>query len=178
MYAKLKYIILVFLLIGLGLTIFNYSKLSEYEPFSKFISPLVLFTLLIIFFFLPRSLKMKNITLTLTAFGIGIIFSIISAFSTFEYFDSERRNKVYGEYSGLGCAEMEKKFASDLENNELKYFSGGMFYNKNFGKELDKLGIEEFYQGCIIIVDFECYRNLLEEHLKKEKSIDLEKLWN
>lgn len=120
---------------------------------------------------------MENIKLTLTALGIGIIFSIISAFSTFEYFDSERRNKIYGEYSGLGCAEMENKFASDLENNELKYFSGGMFQDEKFGIELDRLDIEEFHQGCIIIVDFECYRNLLKEHLKKEKNIDLEKLW-
>jgi len=120
---------------------------------------------------------MKSKKLTLTALGIGILFFIISAFSTFEYFDMERRNKIFGEYSGLECAEMEKKFASDLENNELKYFTGGMFYNEKFGKELNKLGIEEFYQGCIIYVSFECYRDLLEEHLKKEKNIELEELW-
>ncbi|AXP81616.1 hypothetical protein CJ739_2543 [Mariniflexile rhizosphaerae] len=177
MYAKLKYIILILLLIGLGLSIFNYTKLSEYESISKFYLPVTLFSLLIIFIFLPRQWKMKSKKLTLTALGIGILFSLVSAFSTCEHFDNERRNKIFAQYSELDCNQMKNQFKTDLENNELKYFTGGMFYNEKFGKELDKLGIEEFYQGCIITVNFECYRNLLGEHLKKEKNIDLDELW-
>ncbi len=119
---------------------------------------------------------MKNKKLTFTALGIGIIFLVTSTYSTFEYFEFERRNKIFAEYSEFECAEMEEKFAVDLKNNELKYFSGGMFYNQTFGKNLKKLGIEEFYQGCVISIEFECYRDLLEKYLKKEKNVDLEKL--
>ena len=119
---------------------------------------------------------MKSIKLTLTALGIGIIFSLVSAFSTYEYFDNERRNKIFAQYRELDCEQMKNQFEIDLENNELKYFTGGMFYNEKFGKELNKLGIEEFYQGCVLTVDFECYEILLEEYLKKEKNADLEEL--
>jgi len=177
MYAKLKYIILTLLLIGIGLTIFNYTKLSEYESFSTFNFPIVLFSLLTIFFFLPRSLKMKSKKLTLTALGIGIIFLTTSAYTTSEYYESQRFGKILAEYSNLECDEMKEKFAADLKNNELKYSSGGMFSNETLSKNLKKNGIEEFYQGCIITVQFDCYKELLSEYLKKEKNVDLVNLY-
>ncbi|MFT5863897.1 MAG: hypothetical protein ACI828_002565 [Flavobacteriales bacterium] len=48
-----------------------------------------------------------------------------------------------------------------------------MFYDQTFGKNLKKLGIEEYYQGCISTVQFECYKKLLEKYLKKERDVDL-----
>jgi len=82
----------------------------------------------------------------------------VSTLTTVEYFETERRNKVMSAYSMLDCSEMEKKFSTDLKNNTLKYFSNGMFHNETLNKNLKKNNIEEFYQGCIKTVNFDCYR--------------------
>ncbi len=177
MYTKLKYIILSLLIIGIGLLIFNYINLSEYDTFSKFYPPIILIILTIIFFFLPRKLKTENKKLPFTGLGIAIIFLGISIISTLEYLDEERMNKVFYDYSQLECDQLKDKFNSDLKKNDLKFFSGGMFYNKLLGEILKENGIEEYFQGCLINSDFDCYSELVAQYLKKEKQIDLTKLY-
>jgi hypothetical protein len=177
MYAKLKYIILTLLLIGFGLSIFNYTKLSEYESISKFYLPAILFSFLIVFFFLPRRWKMKSIKLTLTSLGVGILFSLVSAFSTYDYFDNERRNKIFAQYSALNCEEMNERFAKDLENDELKHFSGGFAGTGNLGKNLKKYNIEHFDLGCIIQGNLMCYSELVWDYLKEKENVEIDELY-
>ncbi|MDT0540203.1 hypothetical protein [Croceitalea sp. P059] len=112
----------------------------------------------------------------LTALGIGILFSIVSAFSTYEYFDNERRNKIFVEYSALTCEEMNKRFSKDLENDELKHFSGGFAGTGNLGKNLKKYDIEHFDLGCIIQGNLMCYSELVGDYLKEKENVEITEL--
>ena len=113
----------------------------------------------------------------LIALGIGVIFISISIISTLEYLDGERMNKVFSEYSQLECDQLKDKFVSDLKRNDLKFFSGGMFYNEQLGDILKNNGIEEYFQGCLVNMEFDCYSELVTQYLKREKNIDLANLY-
>ena len=161
MYAKLKYIILTFLLIGLGLTIFNYTKISEYvsffeyDSFFKFILfsdfgiPLVLFSILIIFFFLPRKLKMQKKYLTLSILAMSFIFMIMSVHSIFPFSLSLNFFKDYsienypklvsktGTYEHIESCYFMKSGDVNLFPKNIKD-SIDLYYEKRIGKEYSK----------------------------------------
>ncbi|NRS90904.1 putative enzyme involved in methoxymalonyl-ACP biosynthesis [Flavobacterium sp. 7E] len=120
---------------------------------------------------------MKNIKLSITALILATIFLFVSTHSTYEYFDNERRDKIFKKYENFDCNQMKNQFYVDLKNHELKYFFSGYIENQKLRSELKKLGIEDFYQGCVINVHSECYDELLGKYLKKEKNVDLENLW-
>ena len=120
---------------------------------------------------------MKSIKLTLTSLGVGILFSLVSAFSTYDYFDNERRNKIFAQYSALNCEEMNERFAKDLENDELKHFSGGFAGTGNLGKNLKKYNIEHFDLGCIIQGNLMCYSELVWDYLKEKENVEIDELY-
>ena len=72
------------------------------------------------------------------------------------------------EYSELEtCEEMEKRFALDLKNGEIKYFQFGIGYDIELEKSLkDKYGIETYGMGCTIQSEKECYNELVNNYLK------------
>src|SRR5690554_1414759 len=124
MYSKLKYIILTILLLGIGFGIFSYLKIGEYN-LHLFFLPLILVGITIIFFFLPRSLKMKSKLLTFSALGISIAILIFSLTLTFAHFSNQRNYSHFlmmKDYYELSCEKMEERFHKDKKNNEIKFF--------------------------------------------------------
>lgn len=180
MYKKLKYITLILFLIGA--TIFFYDYYKTYNYYSNSVLGLsnfnitlsaLLFSLILIFFLLPRKKKLINNKLTFIFSGIVLIFFIHNIAITNSYYQDYKYRKVMNEYFALDCLSLEKKFKTDLGSNNLKFFSTGIVYDKNFGRKLKSYNIYEFFQGDIINNNLECYNNLVIEYLKKEKQINL-----
>ncbi|MFD2561844.1 hypothetical protein [Aquimarina rubra] len=120
---------------------------------------------------------MKRKLLTLSGFGISIVFFILTINLTVIHFSNERYEKILTEYSELNCEEMKDRFVKDLENDELKHFSGGFAGTGNLGKNLKKYDIEHFDLGCIIRSNLMCYSELVWEHLKEKENVEIAQLY-
>lgn len=173
MYSKLKYIILTITLFGIGFGIYSYFNLSDNGYQTEFYLPVILVGLIIIFFFLPRSLKMKSRILTFSALGIAIMCLLMTINLTLNHFSIERYEKTLTAYGELSCEQMSKQFAIDLKNDELKYFSFGLVGSGNLTKNLKKYDIQNFDLGCIIRGNLICYSELISEHLKEKENVEI-----
>jgi len=71
---------------------------------------------------------------------------------------------------------MKTKFEIDLKNNQLKYFSFGMFEPQNLNENLKDLNIENFHQGCVLN-HLNCYNKLIENYILKSKKIEIKNLY-
>ncbi len=176
MYTKLKTLILTLTLIGIGFGVFSYSKMYEFF-YQEFYFPAVLAILLIVFFFLPRSLKIKNKLLTLTMLGIGIVFVSLTTQLTLDYFGLKRTEKVLTEYHELDCEKITERFKTDVANNEVKYFSSGLVGSRNLSENIKKYGIENFDLGCMVYKNLNCYNKLVSDYLKEKKDININELY-
>ncbi len=177
MYAKLKYIILALLISGIGFGIFSYYKLSDNGFQTEFYLPAILVGLIIIFFFLPRNLKMKSKILTFSAFGIATVLLLLTVNLTLTHFSTERYKKTLSEYQELNCEQMHERFAIDLKNNDLKFFSGGIAGSGNLTKNLKKYDIENYDLGCIVYGSLMCYSELVSNYLKEKESVEIAQLY-
>jgi len=176
MHVKLKNIILTLTLIGIGLGIFSFSKMYEFF-YQEFYFPAILAILLITFIFLPKHLKIKSKLLNLTALGIGILFVILTTQLTLDYFGMKRTEKILTEYHELSCEKITDRFATDLANDELKYFSSGLVGSGNLSENIKEYGIENFDLGCMVYDNLNCYNQLVSNHLKKEKNVTINELY-
>ncbi len=176
MHTKLKNIILTLTLIGIGLGIFSYSKMYEFF-YQEFYFPAILASLLIGFFFLPKSLKINSKFLNLTALGIGIIFVVLTTQLTLDYFGMKRTEKILTEYFELDCEKITDRFTVDFANNEMKYFSFGLVGSGNLTKNIKEYGIENFDLGCTIYDNLLCYNKLVSNYLKDKNNITINELY-
>ncbi len=182
MYAKLKYVILTILIAGVGFGTFSYLKFTDYGndylnfTQSEYLLPTILIGLIIVFFFLPRSLKTKNRILTFSALGISVINLILCLNLTLNYFSIKRTSKLLVEYKNLNCEQMDKRFEKDLKNDELKYFSFGLVGSGNLTNNLKNYNVENFDLGCLIDNNLLCYNEFIKEHLKENENIEITQL--
>jgi hypothetical protein len=177
MYAKLKYIILSILILGIGFGIFSYLNLKDNGYQTEFYLPAMLGGLTIVFYFLPRELKMKSRILTFSALGIAIIALLLTINFTSIHYSIERDVKILTEYQELNCEEMNKRFTTDLRNDELKYFSGGFGGTGNLTTNLKKYNVENFDLGCTLYGNLMCYSDLVSEHLKEKEDVRIAQLY-
>ncbi len=177
MYSKLKYLILTILILGIGFGTCSYLKLFDYWFETEFYLLLILVGLIILYFFLPRKLKIKSKILTYSALGISLIFLMLTINLTLTHFSLKRENKIFSEYSSMNCEEIKKRFAMDKENNELKHFSGGFAGTGNLGKNLKKYDIQHFDLGCFVDEDLMCYSELVWEYLKEKENVEITQLY-
>lgn len=100
----------------------------------------------------------------LGAFGICLALNLYLFVQIYEYVQI---NKRYAEIET--CEEMEKRFATDLKNGEIKYFQFGIGYDIELEKTLkDRYNIETFGMGCTIQSEKECYNKLVNKYLKEK----------
>ena len=183
MYKKVKYILLTLSLLGLLIFCYEYYQNFNGNYFlgiseSGIKISAVLLVLILVFFALPREYKQRNNKLTVFAVGIILVFLLHNLNRSYIYYSDYRYNKVMTEYQNLGCDKMQDRFKSDLSNNNLKFFSGGIAHNEGLRKYLKKEGIEEFFQGCLVNRELECYTDLVVEYLEKEKNTDFNEILN
>lgn len=177
MYSKLKYILLILLILGIGFGIFSYLNLKDNGYQSEFYLPAILIGLTIVFFFLPRDLKMKSRILTFSACGVTMITLLLTVNLTSEHYAIERYKKTLTEYHELSYGEMNKRFEDDLRNDELKYFSGGFAGTGNLTKNLEKYDVENFDLGCTIYGNLMCYSELVSQYLEEKENIRIVQLY-
>lgn len=166
MYIKLKYIIVSILLIKVGLAIFCYFKFYQELYLYEFHLPSILTGLIIVFFFLPRNLKIKNNLLTFSALGISILSFFIILNLTLTNFYHESIGRMLNEYRALNCLQMENRFYEDQKNNELKFFHFNSFYVDSLNVELKKYGITYYGMGSLYQENFNCYNKFVADYLK------------
>jgi hypothetical protein len=120
---------------------------------------------------------MKIQILNYFALGISIILLLLSIDLTLNHLSNERYESILTEYGELSCEEMKDKFTMDLENDELKHFSGGFAGTGNLGKNLRKYDIEHFDLGCIIRGNLMCYSKFVSKHLKEKENVEINELY-
>ncbi|MCF8714481.1 hypothetical protein JM658_06510 [Joostella atrarenae] len=116
---------------------------------------------------------MKSRILTYFAFGIALIALSLTVNLTFEHYSIERYEKTLTEYHELSCEQMNKRFANDLKNDELKYFSGGFAGTGNLTQNLKKYDVENFDLGCTLYGNLMCYSELVSEYLKEKENVQI-----
>ncbi len=87
-----------------------------------------------------------------------------------QIYESVQSNKKYAEYSEIKtCEEMEKRFLTDLKNEEIFYFQFGIGYDIELAKTLmEKYKIESIGMGCLIQPKMQCYNQLVNNYLKEK----------
>lgn len=101
------------------------------------------------------------------AFGVCLILNL---YLVAQIYESVQIQKRYAEYSEIEtCIEMEKRFATDLKNGEIKYFQFGIGYDIDLEETLKvKYDIETFGMGCLVQSEMECYNDLVNDFLIKK----------
>ena len=101
------------------------------------------------------------------AFGISLALNL---YLVTQIYETAQTNKIYAEYSEIEtCEEMEKRFTTDLNNGEIKYFQFGIGYDIELAKTLkEKYKIESIGMGCTIQSEYDCYNKLVNEYLKEK----------
>ncbi|WP_073153661.1 FEKKY domain-containing protein [Mesonia phycicola] len=101
------------------------------------------------------------------AFGISLLLNL---YIVPRVYRTVQLNEVYYEYSELEtCEEMEKRFLTDLKNEEIVYFQFGIGYDIELAKTLkEKYKIQSIGMGCTIKSEYECYNKLVNEYLKEK----------
>jgi prepilin signal peptidase PulO-like enzyme (type II secretory pathway) len=71
------------------------------------------------------------------------------------------------EIHGAKLYKIEKQLETDLENDDLKYFTFGMGIDEEYNSKLeDMYGLEVYHMGCIVYSSYVCYNELVEKELK------------
>ncbi|TCI90605.1 hypothetical protein [Tenacibaculum sp. M341] len=173
MNSKSKMLIEATGIVGVILLTFNYNKMhyfSHIRPeldISVILYGIGLITLCL--YFLIRKWRKVISKIIIGLFGISLALNL---YIFAEYYKISQKQNRFEEYSELKtCAEMEKRFATDLKNQEIKYFQFGFGYDIKLEKTLkDKYHIESFGMGCSLISKFICYNKLVNEYLKEKHS--------
>jgi hypothetical protein len=169
---KSKYGILILGILGFALLCYNkYFALAEtsFEPqelvFSKWFFGIGILSIGI--YFLNKKLSNLLTKVAIATFGICLILNI---YLSVQIYESVRIGKIYAEYGELDtCVKMEKRFASDLKNKEIKYFQCISNFNPELEKILkDEYKIETFGMDCKFEFEKECYNKLVNIYLKEE----------
>ncbi len=101
------------------------------------------------------------------AFGISLLLNL---YIVPRVYKTVQLDKIYYEYSEIDtCEEMEKRFLTDLKNEQIIYFQFGIGYDIELAKTLkEKYNIESIGMGCTIQREKECYNKLVIEYLTEK----------
>ena len=99
----------------------------------------------------------------------GICFAL-NLYLFVEIYPYVQINKTYAEYSEIeNCEGMERRFATDLKNGEIKYFHFGIGTLIGQNKILkEKYNIEVYSMGCLVRKEMECYNEKVNNYLEKK----------
>ena len=118
-------------------------------------------------YFIAKNWRNGLIKIMIGAFGICFVLNL---YAVSEYYKIIRIQNTIAEYSEIkNCSEMTNRFASDLKNDDIKYFQFGIATNMELQKTLKtKYGIESFGMGCLVQSEMDCYNHLVNEYLKEK----------
>lgn len=165
MKSKTKYLILLVAIVGLIFLIFSSIKWMywdlEYLLLAKILYAIGLISF--VCYFSVNNWQKILMKLMLPSFLVSLI---ISVYLSYAYFDLEKSIATTTKYESANCDELKGFFATDLKNNEVKYFQYGMGPDIELFQNLkSKYGIESYGMGCIKLSTIECYNDLVNNYL-------------
>ncbi|RZJ65169.1 MAG: hypothetical protein EOO50_14760 [Flavobacterium sp.] len=175
MYPKWKFHLILLLILSSGFTVVTVLKTtSEYPPDE---SGVLIGTLAvaIVFFFLPRGLKLRHAIFTYAAFILLGINLGVNSYVQFRQFRISNRNKTFAYYESLSCNEIEAAFSKDSASANLKYFRIGNYATPKQSKQFDDLNIEVYFRGDMLSGCLETYNEKIEEYVMKKHHLKLPK---
>ncbi len=177
MKSKTKYLLLILSIVGLSLMIFNnvkmyyWASIIEELEFAKISFAIGILSLGL--YYLVKKWRNRLTKIMIIAFGVCLVLNL---YLTAEYYKSIQIQNRLSEYSKFDtCEEMEKRFATDLKDGKLKYFSFGLISDNELTKRMKtNFGIDNFNLGCTVYSEKICYNKLVENHIKNKygKSIN------
>lgn len=177
LYKKIKYSTLLLLLFVLCYTIYNYNNVEEYLIYIEFKIIIILISAIVLVFFLPQKLKLQFKVIPLFALVMSLIILSININLSINSYRAKRANKIQVEYATKDCNLALEKFTKDKKNNSFKYFSYGFVYSSVLTENLEKYNVENFFQGCSINGNYNCYNNLVEKYLLEKYKINIKDLY-
>ena len=179
MKSKTKYLLLILSIVGLSLILFNeYKAYSDWSIVPELELSKGLFVIGIISFGLYFLIKKWRKVLTKVMIGAFSLCLAQNLYLVAEYYRITQSQKRLSEYSELNtCEEMENRFAADLKNDKIKYFSFGLVSDEEFTKKMkSEFGIENFNLGCTVYSEKICYNKLVEKHIEENYAKSINKL--
>lgn len=165
MTSKTKYTIILIAVVGLIFLIFSSIKWMYWELEYLLIAKILFFVGLISFllYFLAKDWQKALTKIMLFSFSISLI---LSAYLSYAYYEREKTIAIITKYERANCDKLKEFFATDLKNEELKFFQYGMGPDIELHENLkSKYGIESFGMGCLKLSTIDCYNNLVNNHL-------------
>ena len=179
MKSKTIYLLLILSIVGLSLILFNeYKAYSDWSIVPELEFAKGLFVIGIISLGLYFLIKKWRKVLTKVMLGAFSLCLAQNLYLVAEYYRITQSQKRLSEYSELKtCEEMENRFATDLENDKIKYFSFGLVSDEEFTNKMkSEFGIENFNLACTIYSEKICYNKLVEKHIEKNYATSIDKL--
>ncbi|MCG2432126.1 hypothetical protein [Aequorivita xiaoshiensis] len=176
MNVRTKYTLLILGTSAFGLLIYNrYNAIAEVSIIPELEYSKIFFGIGILsiglYYFLKKWRKVLP-KIMIGAFGICLALNLYIVVQIYESVQIQKRLTEYSELET--CGEMEKRFASDLKNGEIKYFQFGFGYDMELDKTLKKkYGIETFGMGCTIYSEMICYNELVNTYLKEKHNDEI-----
>ncbi len=177
--TKNKYYIVTLFLISFIYTILNYIKFQDlniYE-FIEFKIILVLIFLETMYFFLSKKYKSENKIIKISSIITALIIILLNINLNNTMNQIKLENKILINYKLINCENIKAKFELDLKNNDLKYFSGGLFNSDKLTQNLNNFKIKNINQGCYINSNLSCYDKLIENYLQEKLNVKINDLY-
>ncbi len=118
-------------------------------------------------YFVIKNWRKALTKIMILTFGICLVLNL---YAVSEYYKINKIQNTIAEYYELKtCEKMENRFATDLKNNEIKYFQFGIGTDLELQQTLKtKYGIESYGMGCLVTSEFDCYNELVNNYLKEK----------
>ena len=171
MNTKTKYILLILGISAFGLLVYNkYNALAEVSIIPELEYSKILFGIGILcvgLYYFVKKWRKGLTKIMIGAFGICLALNLYVVAQIYESVQIQKRLTEYAELET--CEQMEKRFAIDLKNGEIKYFQFGIGYDMELEKTLKKkYEIESFGMGCTVYSEMICYNELVNAYLKEK----------
>lgn len=174
---KTKFTLFTLGIIGIILIVFNSVEIWYRYNFKLDleISKILYFFGLVsvgIYFFTEKYRKFL-IRIMIITFGVSLLLNIYPFTENLRIILKQNRLSEY--YELETCEKMEKRFITDLNKNEIKYFHFGIASISGMSEIMESnYNIEYFSMGCLLRSEMECYNELVYKYLKENynKSIN------
>ena len=167
MTSKTKYSIILIAVIGLVFLISSSIKWMYWELEYLMIAKILFLIGLIsvVLYFLAKDWQKALTKIMLFSFSISLI---LSAYLSYAYYEREKSIAIMTKYERANCNELKEFFATDLKNQEIKFFQYGMGADIELYDKLKKYEINCYSMGCVKLSTIDCYNDLVNNYLKEK----------
>ena len=181
MQIRTKHIALTLFLVDALLLIFNMEYRDETLSiildldFAKYLFYLGTLSF-VVYLIIAKSKEALTISviITIISFSISMFFNLRLVKGNYDRIQCHKGISEYFQYFEYeSCLKIEKRFAADVINGELKYFQDEYNSDLEFEERLrDKHSIELIGISCTRFTSMNCYNDLVKEYIRKKERND------